>query len=58
MLNKELHRLHSSPNLIRTISLKNLKLAKHVALFEEKNIYRVLTGKPERKRPIGRTRHE
>jgi hypothetical protein len=59
MHSKKLHKLHSSPNLIRMIMLKRLKLAGHVPLLGEKrNAYRILVGKSERKRPIGRARHE
>jgi hypothetical protein len=35
-----------------------MRWAGHVALMgEERKVYRDLMGKPERKRPLGRTRH-
>jgi hypothetical protein len=54
--NEELHILYSSPN-IRQIKLRRLGWAGHVArMGEERNVYRVLMVKPERKRPLGRPR--
>jgi hypothetical protein len=41
--NDELHNLYSSPNIIRTMG-------------ETRNAYRILVGKPEGKRPLGRSR--
>jgi len=38
--------------------LIKLGLAGHVALMgERRGVYRVLVGKPERKRPLGKPRH-
>jgi hypothetical protein len=55
--NEELHILYSSPNIIRQIKLRRMKWAGHVArMGEERNVYRVLMGKPEGKRPLGRLR--
>jgi hypothetical protein len=50
--------LYSSPNIIRQIkSRRIMRWAGHVAhIGEEKNVYRVLMGKPEGKRPLGRPR--
>jgi hypothetical protein len=40
------------------IKSRKMKLAGHVARMEEKrNAYRILVGKPEGKRPLGRPRH-
>jgi hypothetical protein len=51
---EELYNLHSSSNLIRIIKLKRLKLEGHVALLgENRNAYRILVGKSQRKRPAG-----
>jgi hypothetical protein len=51
--NEELHNLYSSPNLIRMIKPKRMKLAGHVArMGEKRNSYRILVGKPEGKRPL------
>jgi hypothetical protein len=45
--------LYSSPSIIR----RRMRWAGHVArLGEKRNAYRILVGKPERKRPLGRLR--
>jgi hypothetical protein len=49
--------LNSSSNIIRIIKLRRMGSAGHVALMGEKrNVYRLLVGKPEGKRPLGRPR--
>jgi hypothetical protein len=54
---KELHNLYSSPNIIRQIMSRTMRWAGHVALIgEERRLYKVLVGKPEGKRPLGRPR--
>jgi hypothetical protein len=54
---EELHILYSSPNIIRQIKLERMRWAGHVArMGEERNVYKVLMGKPEGKRPLGRPR--
>jgi hypothetical protein len=56
--NEELHNLYSSPNIIRTIKSRRMKWAGHVArMGEKRNAYRILVGKPEGKRPLGRRKH-
>jgi hypothetical protein len=56
--NEELHILHSSPNIIRQIKSRRMRCAGQVACIgKERNVYRVLMGKPEGKRPLGRPRH-
>jgi hypothetical protein len=56
--NKELNDLYTSPNIIRLIKSRRMKWAEHVAgMGERRGIYRVLVGKPEGKRPLGRPRH-
>ena len=56
--NVELHALYSSPNIIRSLQSRRLRLAGHVARMEQsRNVYRVLVGKPEGNRPLGRPRH-
>jgi hypothetical protein len=55
--NEELHNLYSSPDIIRQIKSRRMRWAGHVArIGEERNVYRVLVGKPEGKRPVGRQR--
>ena len=55
--NEELNDLHSSPNIVRVIKWRRMKWAGHVALMVGKRgVYRVLMGKPEGKRPLGRPR--
>ncbi|KAJ4440160.1 hypothetical protein ANN_08298 [Periplaneta americana] len=55
--NTELHALHSSPDTIRNIKSRRLRWAGHVARMDEsRNAYRVLVGRPEGKRPLGRPR--
>jgi hypothetical protein len=56
--NEELHNLHSSPSIIRIIKSRRMRWAGHVArMGEKRNVYRLLVGKPEGKRPLGRPRH-
>jgi hypothetical protein len=56
--NKELHNLYSSPSIIRIIKSRRMRWAGQVARMREKrNMYRLLVGKPEGKRPLGRPRH-
>ena len=51
--------MYSSPNIIRNLKSKRLRWEGHVARMEEsRNAYRVLVGKPESKRPLGRHRWE
>jgi hypothetical protein len=52
---EELHILYSSQNIIRQIKSRRMRSAGHVArMGEERNVYRVLIGKPEGKRPLRR----
>jgi hypothetical protein len=55
--NEELHNLHSSPSVIRIIVSRRMRWVGHVArMGEKKNVYRLLVGKPDGKRPLGRPR--
>jgi hypothetical protein len=55
--NEELHDLYSSPNIVRTIKSRRMKWARYVArMVEGRGVCRVLAGKPEGKRPLGRLR--
>jgi len=57
MHNEELNDLYSSPNIVRVIKSRRMRGAGHVArMGEESGVYRVLLGKPEGKRPLGRPR--
>jgi hypothetical protein len=57
LLNKELSDLYSSPSIIRIIKSRRMRCACHVArMGEKRNVYRLLVGKPEGKRPLGRPR--
>jgi hypothetical protein len=56
--NEELHNLYSSSNIIRIIKSRCMRWAGHVArMGEKRNVYRLLVGKPEGKRPLGRPTH-
>jgi hypothetical protein len=55
--NKELRNLYSWPSIIRMIKSRRTRLAGHVAgMGEMRNTWRILVGKPEGKRPLGRPR--
>jgi hypothetical protein len=55
--NDELHSLYSSPNIVRVFKSRRMKWTGHVArMGEGRGVYRVLVGRPEGKRPLGRTR--
>ena len=54
--NEELNDLYSSPNIVRVIKSRRMRSAGHVARMGEEGGYRVLVGKPEGKRPLGRPR--
>ena len=55
---EELNDLYCSPNIFRAIKSRRMRLAGHVArMGQKRGVYRVLVGKPEGKRPLGRLRH-
>jgi hypothetical protein len=55
--NDESHRLYSSPNIVRVIKLRRMRWAGHLArMGVGGGVYRVLVGKLEGKRPLGRPR--
>jgi hypothetical protein len=55
--NEELHNLYSSPSIIRIIKSRRMRWAEHVArMGDKRNVYRLLVGNPEGKRPLGRPR--
>jgi hypothetical protein len=54
---EELHDLYSSQSIIRIMKPRRMRWTGHVARMGEKgNAYRLLVGKPEGKRPLGRPR--
>jgi len=55
--NEEINILYSSPNIVRVIKSRRTRWAGHVVrMGEERGVYRVLVGKPDGKRPLGRPR--
>ena len=55
--NEDLNNLYSSPNIVRVIKSRRLRWAGHVARRGEgRDVYRVLVGKPEERRPLRRPR--
>jgi hypothetical protein len=55
--NEELYNLYSSPDIIRQIKSRQMRWAGHVERVGEKTkLCKVLVGKPEGKRPLGRRR--
>jgi len=57
--NEELNNLYSSSNIVWMIKWRRMRWAGHVArMGEEREEYRVLVGKPEGKRPLGRPRRK
>ena len=56
--NEELRDLYSLPNIVRVVKSRRMRWAGHVArMGEGRGVYRVLVGKPEGKRSLGRHRH-
>jgi hypothetical protein len=54
---EELHNLYSSPNINRMIKSKKIRWARNGArMGAKKNAYRILVGKPEGKKMLGRPR--
>jgi hypothetical protein len=55
--NDELHKLYSSPNIVRVNKSRRMRWAGHVArMGDGRGVYRLLVGRPEGKRPLGRPR--
>ena len=56
--NEKPNSLHHSPNTVRVIKCRRLTWAGHVARMEEgRSAFKILTGTPIGKRPLGRPRH-
>ena len=55
--NEELHSLYRSPNIVRVIKSRRMRWAGHVVRMEEgRSSFKILTGKPTGKIPLGRAR--
>jgi hypothetical protein len=55
--NEELNDLYSLPNIVRVVKSRRMRWAGHVVRTgEDKGVHRVLVGKPERKKSLGRPR--
>jgi hypothetical protein len=55
--NDEIHSLYSSQNIVRVNKSRRVRWVGHVACMGEgRGVYRVLVGRPEGKRPLGRPR--
>jgi len=55
--NEELNKLYSLPNIVRVIKSRRMRWAEHVArMGEGRDVYGILVGKPEGRRPLGRPR--
>ena len=55
--NELLNDLHTSPELVWLIKSTRMRWVGHVArMVERRGVYRVVVGKPEKKRPLGRPR--
>jgi hypothetical protein len=53
----EINDMYCSPNIVRVIKSRRMRWAGHVArMGERRGVYRVLVGKTEGKRPLGRPR--
>ena len=55
--NEELNDLYSLPNIVRVVKSRRMRWAGHVArMGEDRGVHRVLVGKPQGKRLLGRQR--
>ena len=55
---EELHNLHRTPNTARVNKSRRLRWAGHVSRMKEvRGTFKILTGKPTRKIPLGRLLH-
>ena len=55
--NEELNDLYSLPNIVRVVKSRRMRWAGHVArMGEDRGVHRLLVGKPQGKRPLGRPR--
>jgi hypothetical protein len=55
--NEEFRKLYSSPDVFRAMKSRRKRWPGHVARMGElRNAYKILAGKPEGKRPLGKPR--
>ena len=55
---EKLDSLYRSPNIVRVIKFRRLRWAGHTArILESRSAFKILTGKPTGKIPLGRPRH-
>jgi hypothetical protein len=55
--NEQLNDLYSLPNIVRVVKSRRMRWAGQVArMGEGRGVHRVMVGKPEGKRPLGRPR--
>jgi hypothetical protein len=54
--NEELNDLYSLPNIVRVVKSRTRWAGRVARMGEERGVHRVLVGKPEGKRPLGRPR--
>ena len=53
--NEELNDLYSLPGFVRVAKSRRMRWTEHVArMGEDRSVHKVLVGKPEGKRPLGR----
>jgi hypothetical protein len=56
--NEELNHLYSLPNVVRVVKSSRMRWAGHVArMGVGRGVHRILVGKPEGTRPMGRSRY-
>jgi hypothetical protein len=57
LCNEELNNLYISPNIVRVIKLRRIRFGGNVArMVELRSAYKILVGKPEGNRPLGKIR--
>ena len=55
--NEEINDLYSPPNIVQVIKLRMIWAEQVARMGERRHVYRVLVGKPDGKKPLGRPRH-